>query len=154
MHERDLYLAWSCKRSKAVNGATSVVAVVGKGHLRGVCYALTHDAGGPGGRAAACSPCSCCSVPVSLRSAGAESSLLQMAPVAASLYSSAPNAPVLRPAAAAGAQLRFRDLVGGKNVKADRQRQRAAAVGRFALETALFGLLMYAWAQLQPAAQL
>lgn len=44
--ERDLYLAWSLKRSKAVNGARRVVGVVGKGHLRGVCYALTHDAGG------------------------------------------------------------------------------------------------------------
>ncbi len=50
VHERDLYLAWSLKRSKAVNGARSVVGVVGKGHLRGVCYALTHDAGeGRGG---------------------------------------------------------------------------------------------------------
>lgn len=46
VHERDLYLAWSLKRSKAVNGARAVVGVVGKGHLRGVCYALTHDAGG------------------------------------------------------------------------------------------------------------
>lgn len=47
VHERDLYLAWSLKRSKAVNGARAVVGVVGKGHLRGVCYALTHDAGEP-----------------------------------------------------------------------------------------------------------
>ena len=45
IHERDLYLAWSLKRSKAVNGATAVVGVVGKGHLRGVCWALTHDSG-------------------------------------------------------------------------------------------------------------
>ncbi|KAI3425153.1 hypothetical protein D9Q98_008924 [Chlorella vulgaris] len=93
VHERDLYLAWSIKRSKAVNGARRVVAVVGKGHLRGLCYALTHDE--------------------------------------------------------AGAQLHFSDLVGGKNVKADRQRKRAAAVGRFALETALFGGLWYAWTALQ-----
>jgi pheromone shutdown protein TraB len=44
--ERDLYLAWSLKRSKAVNGARAVVGVVGKGHMRGVVYALRHDAGG------------------------------------------------------------------------------------------------------------
>jgi len=46
VHERDLYLAWSLKRSKAVNGSKRVVGVIGKGHMRGVCYALTHDAGG------------------------------------------------------------------------------------------------------------
>lgn len=57
------------------------------------------------------------------------------------------------PAAAAGEQLRFRDLVGGKNVKADRRRQRLQAAGRLALDTALFGLLWWAWVQLQPAAQ-
>jgi pheromone shutdown protein TraB len=45
VHERDLYLAWSCKRSKAVNGTRQVVGVVGKGHLRGVVYALKHDKG-------------------------------------------------------------------------------------------------------------
>ncbi len=54
---------------------------------------------------------------------------------------------------AAGAQLRFRDLVGGKNVKADRRRQRLQAAGRLALDTALFTLLWWAWTQLQPAAQ-
>ncbi|KAL4419725.1 hypothetical protein ABPG75_006823 [Micractinium tetrahymenae] len=95
VHERDLYLAWSLKRSKAVNGARRVVGVVGKGHLRGVCYALTHDA--------------------------------------------------------AGANLRFRDLVGGKNVKADRARQRAAAAGRFALETAALGAAWWAWTELVQA---
>lgn len=44
--ERDLYLAWSLKRSKAVNGAATVVGVLGKGHMRGVVHALRHDAGG------------------------------------------------------------------------------------------------------------
>lgn len=43
--ERDLYLAWSMKRSKAVNGTRAVVGVVGKGHLRGLVYALKHDQG-------------------------------------------------------------------------------------------------------------
>ncbi|KAF6265342.1 TraB family-domain-containing protein [Scenedesmus sp. NREL 46B-D3] len=43
--ERDLYLAWSMKRSKAVNGTHAVVGVIGKGHLRGVVYALKHDQG-------------------------------------------------------------------------------------------------------------
>lgn len=35
-----MYLAWSLKRSKAVNGSRRVVGVVGKGHLRGVLYHL------------------------------------------------------------------------------------------------------------------
>jgi pheromone shutdown protein TraB len=43
VHERDLYMAWSLKRSKAVNGTETVVGVLGKGHMRGVCYALMHD---------------------------------------------------------------------------------------------------------------
>eukprot|EP00879_Flechtneria_rotunda_P025478 GHRR01027077.1.p1 GENE.GHRR01027077.1~~GHRR01027077.1.p1 ORF type:complete len:213 (+),score=52.74 GHRR01027077.1:262-900(+) len=43
VHERDLYLAWSLKRSKAVNGANVVVGVVGKGHLRGIVYAMKHS---------------------------------------------------------------------------------------------------------------
>jgi pheromone shutdown protein TraB len=43
--ERDLYLSWSLKRSKAVCGAAAVVGVVGKGHLRGIVYALKNDAG-------------------------------------------------------------------------------------------------------------
>lgn len=46
LHERDLYLAWSLKRSKAVNGADVVVGVIGRGHMRGVCYALTHNPSG------------------------------------------------------------------------------------------------------------
>lgn len=46
IYERDLYLAWSLSRSKAVNGAKCVVGVVGRGHMRGVCYALTHGSGG------------------------------------------------------------------------------------------------------------
>lgn len=44
--ERDLYLAWSLKRSKAVCGARCVVGVMGRGHLRGVVHALANDAGG------------------------------------------------------------------------------------------------------------
>jgi len=43
IHERDMYLAWSLKRSKAVNGSRSVVGVVGKGHLRGIVHALMHN---------------------------------------------------------------------------------------------------------------
>eukprot|EP00877_Chromochloris_zofingiensis_P011930 jgi/Chrzof1/6991/Cz02g06230.t1 len=43
LHERDLYLAWSLKRSKAVNGSQRVVGVVGKGHFRGIVHALKHD---------------------------------------------------------------------------------------------------------------
>lgn len=47
LHERDMYLAWSLKRSKAVNGSRAVVGVVGKGHLRGVLYHLiTPDSSG------------------------------------------------------------------------------------------------------------
>lgn len=43
VHERDVYLAWSLKRSKAVNGSSTVVGVVGRGHLRGVVYALKNN---------------------------------------------------------------------------------------------------------------
>lgn len=45
LHERDVYLAWSLKRSKAVNGKALVVGVVGKGHLNGVVYTLMRDQG-------------------------------------------------------------------------------------------------------------
>lgn len=41
LHERDVYLAWSLSRSKAVNGSQAVVGVVGKGHLHGIVHALT-----------------------------------------------------------------------------------------------------------------
>eukprot|EP00850_Spirogloea_muscicola_P003538 SM000014S00326 [mRNA] locus=s14:726048:727789:+ [translate_table: standard] len=43
VYERDMYLAWSLKRSKAVNGTSKVVGVIGRGHMRGVVYALTHN---------------------------------------------------------------------------------------------------------------
>ncbi|KAF4371302.1 hypothetical protein F8388_023462 [Cannabis sativa] len=45
IHERDTYLAWSLKRSKAVNKSKSVVGVIGKGHMNGVIYALVSDQG-------------------------------------------------------------------------------------------------------------
>ncbi|XP_057481629.1 LOW QUALITY PROTEIN: uncharacterized protein LOC130768568 [Actinidia eriantha] len=45
IHERDTYLAWSLKRSKAVNNGKRVVGVIGKGHLNGVIYALISDQG-------------------------------------------------------------------------------------------------------------
>lgn len=45
IHERDTYLAWSLKRSKAVNKSKRVVGVIGKGHLNGVIYALISDQG-------------------------------------------------------------------------------------------------------------
>lgn len=34
--ERDGYLAWSCKRSRAVRGKKVVVGIVGRGHVKGV----------------------------------------------------------------------------------------------------------------------
>ncbi|CAM6096305.1 unnamed protein product [Calypogeia fissa] len=43
IYERDMYLAWSLKRSKAVNGCSRVVGVVGKGHMRGVVFNLKHN---------------------------------------------------------------------------------------------------------------
>lgn len=43
VHERDLYLSWSLKRSKAVNGAKRVVGVVGKAHLKGIMWAMEND---------------------------------------------------------------------------------------------------------------
>lgn len=45
IHERDTYLAWSLKRSKAVNKHKRVVGVIGKGHINGVIYALVSDLG-------------------------------------------------------------------------------------------------------------
>ncbi|MQL79673.1 hypothetical protein Taro_012117 [Colocasia esculenta] len=45
IHERDTYLAWSLKRSKAVNNSKNVVGVIGKGHMNGVVYALVSDQG-------------------------------------------------------------------------------------------------------------
>jgi pheromone shutdown protein TraB len=39
------YLAWSLKRSKAVNKSKTVVGVIGKGHMNGVVYALMSDQG-------------------------------------------------------------------------------------------------------------
>ncbi|KAE8803422.1 traB domain-containing protein [Hordeum vulgare] len=45
IHERDMFLAWSLKRSKAVNKSKTVVGVMGKGHMNGVVYALISDQG-------------------------------------------------------------------------------------------------------------
>ncbi|KAE8678306.1 putative F-box protein [Hibiscus syriacus] len=45
VHERDTYLAWSLKRSKAVNKCKTVVGVIGKRHMNGVIYALVSDQG-------------------------------------------------------------------------------------------------------------
>ncbi|KAJ8477488.1 hypothetical protein OPV22_021215 [Ensete ventricosum] len=45
IHERDTYLAWSLKRSKAVNKSKKVLGVIGKGHMNGVVYALISDLG-------------------------------------------------------------------------------------------------------------
>ncbi|CAO2177248.1 unnamed protein product [Urochloa humidicola] len=45
IHERDMFLAWSLKRSKAVNKSKTVVGVVGKGHMNGIVYALISDQG-------------------------------------------------------------------------------------------------------------
>jgi hypothetical protein len=39
------YLAWSLKRSKAVNNCKRVVGVIGKGHMNGVIYSLLADTG-------------------------------------------------------------------------------------------------------------
>jgi pheromone shutdown protein TraB len=94
LHERDMYLAWSLKRSKAADGTRRVVGIVGKGHVRGVLYHLTH------------------------------------------------------PSASAG--LRFRDLVGSKNLRAEARRERRAAAARLALELALAGGTYVAWCRLFP----
>jgi pheromone shutdown protein TraB len=39
------FLAWSLKRSKAVNKSKTVVRVVEKGHINGIVYALISDQG-------------------------------------------------------------------------------------------------------------
>lgn len=90
-----MYLAWSLKRSKAVNGTKSVVGVIGKGHMRGVLYHLTN------------------------------------------------------PEASRG--LRFRDLVGGKNVRLNRQQQTARVLKRLALEAGAAAAFYVAWTKLFPA---
>lgn len=46
IYERDLYLAWTLKRSRAVCGQRRVVGVVGRGHLAGVMRAVEADQGG------------------------------------------------------------------------------------------------------------
>ncbi|KAK9901278.1 hypothetical protein WJX75_003832 [Coccomyxa subellipsoidea] len=89
LHERDMYLAWSLKRSKAVNGSGRVVGVVGKGHLRGVLYHLVT----PG----------------------------------------------------SSGNLRFRDLVGGKNVRLSRGERLRAAGKRLALDALIAGGCYAAW---------
>jgi len=43
--ERDLYLAWSLKRSKAVCGVRRVVGIVGAGHVAGIKRNIVRDAG-------------------------------------------------------------------------------------------------------------
>ena len=44
--ERDSYLAWSLKRSRAVGGIRRVVGVVGRAHLSGVMAEMDRDLGG------------------------------------------------------------------------------------------------------------
>ena len=44
--ERDLYLAWTLKQSRAVCGQRRVVGVIGRGHLAGVMRAIEADRGG------------------------------------------------------------------------------------------------------------
>jgi pheromone shutdown protein TraB len=96
VHERDMYLAWSLNRSKAVAGARAVVGCIGKGHHRGVVYALRSDPG----------------------------------------------------------QLRFRDLVGGKNSKRGRRAAAAAAAQRLAVELLVGTALWAAWVAWSSAPQL
>lgn len=43
VEERDMYLAWSLKRSRAVRGKKCVVGVVGRAHMRGVVDWLKRD---------------------------------------------------------------------------------------------------------------
>lgn len=43
--ERDLYLAWSLKRSEAVKGRRTVVGVIGQAHVEGVLKACDYDDG-------------------------------------------------------------------------------------------------------------
>lgn len=41
--ERDMYLAWSMKRAKAVDGAKLVVGVVGLAHMKGILQQMDYD---------------------------------------------------------------------------------------------------------------
>ena len=46
IRERDRYMAWVAKRSKAVNGKKRVVLVAGRGHIDGILKAIKEDQGG------------------------------------------------------------------------------------------------------------
>ena len=82
--ERDQYLTWSLRRSKAVNGKRVVVGVVGRGHLPGIQSWLNVDS----------------------------------------------------------SELRFNDLVRNQNQKGTRVRAQLKSVGKLALETLAFFLVL------------
>ena len=42
-NERDRYMAWTLKRSKAVTNCREVVGVIGRGHLDAVCKEIERD---------------------------------------------------------------------------------------------------------------
>lgn len=47
VHERDRFLAWTLKRSRAVSCKSVIVGVVGMGHLQGVMHYLAQEEGSP-----------------------------------------------------------------------------------------------------------
>mmetsp|Transcript_6529 Transcript_6529/g.9844 ORF Transcript_6529/g.9844 Transcript_6529/m.9844 type:complete len:198 (+) Transcript_6529:389-982(+) len=46
LHERNKYLAWSLKRSRAVSNKDAVVGVVGRAHVAGIIEEIKNDNGG------------------------------------------------------------------------------------------------------------
>lgn len=166
--ERDLYLAWSLKRSKAVNGAGVVVGVVGRGHLRGVVHALLRDRGGAGLRwVAAGRPAEgdtawldplhtqhwathVCSHQqrLGLMPAAGSSETEDGPPPASFVCSVTPAMCTPTPALGRPAQTsccRFSDLVDGRNSRRVRRQQAAGAAVRLGVELALGTAAYLAW---------
>ncbi len=148
VHERDQYLAWSLKRSKAVRGARVVVGVMGAGHMRGVVHALQTDRGGD-----------------TLRFSGGWSHThtytrthMSLAPppvFALPALSKLTCRRGLREVTALCVCVclcvRVRaDLVGNLNKKSEKRRQMLQAAQRFAIETALFLAAYEAWVAYGP----
>jgi len=131
--ERDLYLAWSLKRSKAVNGAACVVGVVGKGHLK-----VRLGAGGLGGER----------VLVLLRAIVIKRTVLH-APHNACQHKDSASSPSTQGVVYAlrhdSGTLRFADLVGGKNRRSVRRREQ---IQRLATDLVIGGVAYAAWLQL------
>lgn len=123
LHERDLYLAWSCKRSKAVCGARAVVGVIGRSHMFGTAYHLLQVR-----------------ELLHYYRMCTRRSHLRVLPGHFSVVIHGSRSSLDTDSLLAGqesSQLRFRDLVGGRNVRLSPREQAAGLATRLAREAAL-----------------